>query len=111
MLKAVDFYINSFPTGGGCTVREAMAAGLPTLSLADRWDDVYRINTQDIGDPRIIASDPQALVALAAEVATQAGLRQTLGQASRQRYEREFDPAVVTRRFEGLLEELYETVP
>lgn len=42
ILAGYDVMIDTWPSGGGCTIREAHAAGLPVISCRTPWHEHYR---------------------------------------------------------------------
>lgn len=95
MAAADVFVLPSYREGFGSTVIEAAACGLPAIAtrIYGLTDAVADGATGFLVPPR----DPAALAARMRELAADAGLRQKLGAAARERALRDFSQAELTR--------------
>ena len=85
ILQLSDIYVNPPRMGGGFSVAEAMAAGLPVVSFAD----------SDGGDKvgELALADPEAYMQRLAALTASPALRAEVGQALRARFDQRLDLA------------------
>jgi predicted O-linked N-acetylglucosamine transferase (SPINDLY family) len=102
LLAVSDVALDTLYFGGGVTVYDAVAAGIPLVTLPGdlqrtRW--AAAINRR-LGVPELIAASPQEYVAKAVEVASNADLRQALSQQLLRAGAELFEAAVVVQEHE-----------
>ena len=85
LLQLSDLYLNPPQSGGGFSVAEAMAEGLPVLALA------HSDGGDKLGDAAV--PDIEAYFGLLRELLQSAEARRALGQRLRQRFDQQIDLA------------------
>lgn len=109
--EEVDVALDPFPYSGGATTLEALWMGVPVITLGggDRFCSRHTSgHTTHIGEPWMIAANPEAYVALAARLAAddaelaavRARLRPTMAAS----------PVTDSPRFARHLEDAYRTM-
>jgi glycosyltransferase involved in cell wall biosynthesis len=92
--------------GGGCSVREALAAGLPVVSLSGRLTAEEKIITDNLPGLDFVAQEWEGLVDVLARLVDPETQRMA-SERSRLHFLEKQHAAVVMRRFEELLLQLH----
>jgi len=111
-LALADLALDTYPYNSGTTASDALRAGVPVLSFPGRTF-VGRMATSllhAVGLPECLASDREALVALAIRLGNDAGGRAALRRklAASEGLSRLFDPAWFARELERLFAAMHE---
>lgn len=109
ILKTLDLYINSFPLGGGCAIREAMAANLPVLTLRTRWDDQFMGWSDDVGIEEAIADSPEELAKKTIALIVNPQKREELRTSIFQRFLQVLDPRLSFYEYGQLFQKLWSS--
>ncbi|MBE2212642.1 MAG: glycosyltransferase [Opitutaceae bacterium] len=105
LCRGMHLYLNEFPFGSGIAILDAMAAGLPVVTMYDPNGPMQAQNGGNyIGHDRAIRSlDPVDYVTLACQLIQDPAMYQEWSAHSHARFEC-FGPEPYVRRFEEILE-------
>jgi len=102
VLKAIDFYLDSFPIGGGLTSMEVMSLAKPIVSLLNPHYCLLSTGGM-LGRYRYQVGSVADYVNAARELATAPEQRRAAGQQLRAFFQRNYDGPFVARCYEDLI--------
>lgn len=109
LLKTMDIYLNEFPFGGGVSIIEAMAAGLPIVNMyINTGTNEGREGAYFFGVERAVKEeDFSGYTNLACRLIEDEQMREEWSQIALERYRKHYaDPVVYARRHQQILEEI-----
>ena len=106
LLGCIDVYLNSFPTSGGQSVLEPMAAAIPVVIR--RYEEVshQNVGAELAGHPDLIAASEDEYVGIAERLLQNRDLRHTYGDVLRQRFQANFRPAGLAEQYLDFMKSL-----
>lgn len=118
LLARADVVIDTYPSGGGLTIMDSMAFGIPVLSFANDYLKSFDQTNWSLAEeilcfPELIVGrgDWSAFQERLANLVEDGMLRQRLGEACRKHAEEKFsNPRRMVRRFEESYFRLYQSV-
>lgn len=105
-LDTIDLYLNTFPISGGQSVLEPMAAGKPVVIRRYPTTSHFNAGAELSGIPAMIADSDEDYVQTAARLIESPDLRAKYGKQLQQRFQAEFRPEDLGRKYLDFFQEL-----
>jgi predicted O-linked N-acetylglucosamine transferase (SPINDLY family) len=106
LLGCIDLYLNSFPTSGGQSVLEPMAAAIPVVIRQYAEVSHRNVGAELAGLPDLIAANEDDYIRIAERLIEHPDLRRTYGDLLRQRFQANFRPARLAEQYMDFMKSL-----
>ncbi len=106
LLPQIDIYLATYPVVGCESILEAMGAGKPVVVLGNSPDSQDNSGAELVGLEEMIAPNETEFVEIAGRLIRDPDYRDAISQAVQLRFQQEFRPEALGRRYAEFLDEL-----
>jgi predicted O-linked N-acetylglucosamine transferase (SPINDLY family) len=111
LLSISDVYLNSFPISGGLIILEAMATGVPIVSMSEHYGNRNQLQiafgrSEALKFPECLASNEEEYIQKALAFIKNPTLRTKIGKKLKKRFENLFSAKQMAHKFESLFIDL-----